>query len=186
MSPTTRGSSSPTTSQEENQKQRRKGRHDDPGRKRRRVEKKKEKTFSSTETDDSSPESEMLKSLTEAETKNLIEVFKCFSGKLCLAIKDPVKIAAQLQAKHLISPSTIENLIISPESQQVKAITLVRALDKRINQYPDKLFMITKVFLESESLQEVGRQMWIKAGKYMLFHLLEWCCCFIARLPEGG
>ena len=168
MSPTTRGSSSPSTSQEESQKRRRKGKQEaDPSRKKKkRVERKKEERFSSTETDDSSPESEMLRSLTEAETKNLIKVFKCFFGRLCVAIKDPVETAAQLQAKRLISCSTMENVITSPESQQVKAITLVRALDKKMKKRPDKIFIITKLFLESELLQEVGRQMLIETGNY--------------------
>ena len=168
MSPTTRGCSSPSTSQEENRKRRRKGRQEaDPGRKKKkRVERKKEERFSSTETDDSSPESEMLRSLSEAETKNLIRVFKCFFGRLCLAIKDPVETAAQLQAKRLISRSTMENVITSPESQQVKAITLVRALDKKMKKRPDKIFIITKLFLESELLREVGKQMLIETGNY--------------------
>ena len=168
MSPTARDISSPSSSQEENQKQRRKGKQEaDPGRKKKkRVEKKKEERFISTETDDSSPESEMLRSLSEAETKNIIKVFKCFFGRLCCAIKDPVETAAQLQAKHLISRSTMENIITSPESQQVRAITLVRALDKKMKQRPDKIFIITKLFLESESLQEVGRQILIETGNY--------------------
>ena len=168
MSPTTRGSSSSSTSQEKNQKQRRKGRQKrDSGRKKKkRVKKKNEERFSSTETDNSSPESEMLQSLSVAETKNLIKVFKSFFGRLCLAIKYPVEMAAQLQAKHLISRSTMESIITSPESQQVKAITLVRAMDKKVKQRPDKIFIITKLFLESEFLQKVGRQMLIETGNY--------------------
>ena len=168
MSPTARGSSSSSTLQEERQKQRRKGRHEiDPGRKRKkRFKKKKEQTIGSIVTDDSSLQSEILSNLSEVETKKIIKVFQSFFGKVCLAIKDPVETAAQLQAKHLISHSTMENVITSPESQQAKAITLVRALDKKIKQRPDKIFMITKVFLESESLQEVGRQLQIEAGKY--------------------
>ena len=170
MSPTTRGSSSPSSSQEETQKQRRKCyRHgNNPGRKKKkRYEKKKEERFSSTETDDSSPE--ILRNLTEAETKSLVKVFKSFFGRLCLAIKDPVETAAQLQEKHLISCSKMENIITSPESQQVKAITLVRALEKRIKQRPDKIFIISNVFQENELLQEVGRKMLIEAGNYNIY-----------------
>ena len=89
-----------------------------------------ENISSSTETDDSSPESEMLRNLSEPETKNIIIVFKSFFGRLCLAIKDPVETAAQLQVKHLLSRSTMESIITSPESQQVRAITLVGALTK--------------------------------------------------------
>ena len=168
MRPTARGSSSPFTSEEENQKLRRKGKQEaDPGRKKKkRVKKKKEGRFSSTETDDSSPESEMLRSLSEAETKNLIKVFKCFFGRLCCAIKDPVETAAQLQAKRLISCSTMESLMTSPESEQVKTITLVRSLAKRIKQHPEKIFIISSIFLESELLQEIGRRMLIETGNY--------------------
>ena len=64
------------------------------GRKRRELRTKNEERFSSTETDNSSPESEMLQSFSVAETKNLIIVFKSFFGRLCLANKDPVEIAA--------------------------------------------------------------------------------------------
>ena len=108
----------------------------------------------------------MLRSLSEAETKNLIKVFKRLFGRLCLAIKDPVETAAQLQAKRLISRSKMENVITSPESQQAKAITLVRALDKQMKQHPDKIFIITKLFLESELLQEIGKQILMEAGNY--------------------
>ena len=166
MSPKTRGSSSPSTSQDDNQKYRHES---DPGRKKNKVIEK-QNNISSTETD-SSQESEMLRSLSKAETKNLIKVFKCFFGRLCCAIKDPVETAAQLQAKRLISRSIMENIITSPESQQIRAITLVRALDIKIKEYPDKIFIVASIFLESELLQEVGRQMWIEAGisHFMIF-----------------
>ena len=168
-SPIARGSSSPSTSQEEQQVQKRKSKHESDRERRKMVVKKKEKRekiSSSSATDDSSPESEMLRNLTQSEIKALVKVFKCLFGTLCCAIKDPVVTAAQLQAKRLISRSTMENIITSPESQQVKAITLVRALDKKIKPRPDKIFTVTKVFLENEILQDVGKQLWAETGIY--------------------
>ena len=128
--------------------------------------KKKEETLStSSETDDSSPECDMSKKLSEAEIKQLRKIFKCFFGKLCCAMKDPVETAAQLQAKRLLSLSTMEDILISPESRPVKAITLVRALYKRIKPRPDRIFTITKVFLQIECLKDIGREMWTETGK---------------------
>ena len=183
-SPIARGSSSPSTSQEEQQVQKRKSKRESDRERRKMVVKKKEKRESSSSvTDDSSPESEMLRNLTQSEIKNLVKVFKCFFGRLCCAIKYPVETAAQLQAKRLISCSTMENIITSPESQQVKAITLVRALDRKIKPRPDKIFTVTKVFLENKSLQNVGRQLWTETGilAMNLLQLYDICSLFFSQ-----
>ena len=173
-SPIARGSSSPSTSQEEQQVQKRKSKRESDRERRKMVVKKKEKRekiSSSSATDDSSPKSEMLRNLTESETKSLVKVFKCLFGRLCCAIKDPVETAVQLQEKHLISRSTMENIITSPESQQVKAITLVRALDRKIKPRPNKIFTVTKVFLENEILMNVGKKLWAETGIYIYYKL---------------
>ena len=185
-SPIARGSSSPSTSQEEQQVQKRKSKRKTDRERRKMVvkrKKKREKISSSSTTDDSSPKSELLGNLTESETKALVKVFKCFFGRLCCAIKYPVQTAAQLQAKHLISCSTMENIIKSPESQQVKAITLVRALDRKVKQRPDKIFTVTKVFLENEILQNVGRQLWTETGilAMNLLQLYDICSLFFSQ-----
>ena len=126
----------------------------------------KQESSSSSETDDdcSSPESDMLRNLTESENKGLIKVFKCCFGRLCLAIKDPDKAAVELQARRLLSCSMVESLLTSPESQQVKAIALVRALKKRIKSHPVKVFTIIEVFLRNEVLKETGRELWNETG----------------------
>lgn len=124
-----------------------------------------EKTVPSpSETDSSSVDFDVVNRLSEIENKNLIKVFRCFFGKLCCAIKDPVETAAELQAKRLLSRSTMENMITSPESQQVKVIALVRALDKKIKFRPDKLFAVIEVLIHNESLKETTIEMWKEAG----------------------
>ena len=131
----------------------------------------KEREYSSssgTDDDSSSPECDMLRNLTESENKGLIKAFKCSFGKLCLAIKDPDKAAAELQARRLLSCSKMESIFISPESQQVKTITLVRALTKRIKLRPVRVFAILKVFLHNEMLKEAGREILNETGKYTL------------------
>ena len=134
-----------------------------------------QKGSSSSETDDdsSSQECDLLRNLSESENKALIKAFKCCFGKLCLAIKDPEKAAAELQARHLLSCSTVESLLTSPESQQVKAITLVRALKKRIKSYPIKLFTIIEVFLHNDILKEAGRELWSETGTVYDFPLSQ-------------
>ena len=124
-----------------------------------------EKTVPSpSETDSSSAGFDVVNRLSEIENKNLIKVFRCCFGKLCCGIKDPVKIAAQLQAKRLLSRSTMETMITSPESQQVKVIALVRALDKKIKLRPDKLFAVIEVLIQNENLKETTIEMWREAG----------------------
>ena len=126
----------------------------------------KQESSSSSETDDnsSSPESDMLRNLTESENKGLIKAFKCCFGKLCLAIKDPVKAAVELQTRCLLSCSMIESLLTSPESEQVKAIALVRALKKRIKSRPVRVFSIIEVFLQNEILKEAGKELSNETG----------------------
>ncbi|CAI8036544.1 hypothetical protein GBAR_LOCUS20477, partial [Geodia barretti] len=120
---------------------------------------------SSSETDESSPECDVGRILSESENKKLVKVFKCNYGKLCYAIKDPNATAVQLQAKRLLSRSKLKNVLISPESQQVKAIALVHALYRKIKSRPEKLFTVSEVCLHNESLQEVGTEMSIEIGK---------------------
>ena len=165
MSPMPRGSSSPSTSQEENKKKHAPSGHSrESGCGKKKREKEKESVPSSSGTDDSSPECDIVRSLSESETKNLRKLFRCFFGKLCCGIRDPVETAAQLQAKRLLSRSTMENMIISPESQQVKVIALVRALAKKLKSHPDRIFTVIGVLIHNEGLRETGREMCREAG----------------------
>ena len=132
--------------------------------KRRRKIKQESSSSSETDDDSSSPESDMLMNLTESENKGLIKAFKRCFGKLCLAIKDPEKAAVELQTKGLLSCSMVESLLTSPESQQEKAIALVRALKKKIKSHPVKVFTIIEVFQRNKIIKEAGRELWNETG----------------------
>ena len=127
-----------------------------------------ESLSSSTEMDDSSPECDMLKNLTESETQKLRQIFKCSFGNLCCAITEPVKTAAQLQGKKLVPLSTMKDMLASPESQQVKTIALVHALYRKIKSRSDRIFTVIEIFLKSDVLREVGRELWFETGKIIL------------------
>ena len=177
-SPTTRGSSSPSTSQEEKQQQpdpggqRRKREHGSDNTKKKKKKERKQgegaKSPSASETGDSSPECDMIRNLSKADRKKLVKTFKQFFGHLCCEITNPVQIAAQLQKKGLISHSMMKDMIVSPESRQAKTIGLVGALDKKIKSHPDRLFLFIDILLEDETpkLQQAGREMLEKTGKY--------------------
>ena len=174
MSPTARGSSSPSTSQEENQRKteskvklKPKGKGKSQRKKKASAKKtdKKEGLSSSTETDNSSPECDMLKNISETERKGLRKVFKRFFGRLCFTIKAPVELATRLQMKGLLTYSVMNELLTSPESEQAKTIALVRALQKQVKSRPDRMFNIIQVFLHDEALQETGREIWTETGK---------------------
>lgn len=122
-----------------------------------------ELSSSSSEEDDSSTEGDIIKTLSEVEVKKLRKLFKCFFGKLCCAIKDPVGIAAELQSNHLLSRSTMENIVKSFESEQVKTITLVRALHKQIKLHPGMILTFIQVLLKIDV--NTGKEMWMKTGK---------------------
>ena len=123
---------------------------------------------SSTEMDDSSPECDMLKNLTESETQKLRQIFKCAFGKLCCTITEPVQTAAELQGKRLVSLSTMKDMVASPESQQVKTIALIHALYRKIKSRSDRIFTVIEIFLKSDVLREVGRKLWFEAGTIIL------------------
>ena len=180
MSPTTRGSSSPSSSQEENHRQHgSKGKTKPKGKGEKQRKKKvsakktdnKKSLSSSTETDNSSPECDMLKNISETERKGLRKVFKRFFGRLCFTIKAPVELATRLQMKGLLTYSVMNQLLTSPESTQAKTITLVRALQKQVKSRPDRMFNIIQVFLHDEVLQQTGREIWTETGK----NVLKWC-----------
>ena len=183
MSPTAIGSSSPSTSQEEKKKQpvsKKQGHRKKHVRKmkekngygrRSSVQKRKEAKnrrheilSSSFETDSSSPECDMQKNLTKTEKRRIRAIFKHSFGKLCIVHFDPVATAALLQGKGLISQDLMEEMIMSPESQQAKIIGLVKAIDKRIKSRPDKLFVCMEILLESDALHKTGKDMLNEAG----------------------
>ena len=114
----------------------------------------------------------MLRSPSKSDKKCLVQVFKRSFGKLCCAIKNPVEIAAQLQGKGILSFKTMESLLTSPETEQVKTITLVHTLKEVVEKKPDGIFAIINVLLNNQFLREVGKEMFIEAGMYI--HLL--CC----------
>ena len=133
------------------------------GRERHRQRVRQEGSSSSSDSADSSPECDRI--LSESERRKLKKLFKCAFGRLCLAITNPADVAAELQAKRLLSRSTTESILSSPESRQAKAIFLVRALARRIKPRPDRVFTAIEVFCSSEGLQDIGKEMKIKAGK---------------------
>ena len=174
-------SSYPTSDNETKRKydgpewQRRKSKHaryHRRGKERCRERERQEGSSSSSDSADSSPECD--RNLSESESRKLKRLFKCAFGRLCCAITDPDEVAAELQAKRLLSRSTTERILTSPESKQGKAIFLVRALARRIKPRPDRVFTAIEVFLSSEGLQDIGAEMKIKAGK-LAFHTSETC-----------
>ena len=186
MSPTTRGSSSPSTSQRENQRKEESKKQPNPTRQKRTKEKgvdikqenvrrkEEEDVPSSSDTDDSSPECDM-RNLTEEECKKLKKVFIRFFGKLCCAIINPVETAAQLQEKRLISQSMMKDLIMSPESQQSKTISVVGLISKKIRAHPHRLFLFIDILLDYDApqLQKVGREMLTEAGNLSLISTVK-------------
>ena len=152
MSHTVKDSSSPSSSEEENRGSK-KGKRKRKGHKRKGRGQTKEKEYN-FESGDSSP---MFDELSESE-KNGTNIFECFYGRLCCEISNPVKIIAQLQMKGLMSKAVMKDLMMSPESQQVKTITLVDELDKKIKSKPDCLFNLIDVLLERDDLKKVGKE----------------------------
>ena len=133
------------------------------GRERHRERVRQEGSSSSSDSADSSPECD--RKLSESERRKLRKLFKCAFGRLCRDITNPADVAAELQAKRLLSRSTTASILSSPDSRQAKAIFLVRALARRIKPRPDRVFTAIEVFCSSEGLQDIGREMKIKAGK---------------------
>ena len=135
---------------------------------RRGEEMERESLSSSTEMDDSSPECDMLKNISQSETQKLRQIFKCAFGKLCCTITNPVETAAELQGKRLVSMSTMKDMLASPESQQVKTIALIHALYRKIKSRSDRIFTVIEIFLKSDVLREAGRKLWFEAGTVKL------------------
>ena len=165
--PIVRGGSSPSSSQEERKKRIKRGR--DHKKKSDRKKKGKGDKDGASGTDDSSPECDMVNQ-SEVEKKELASVFERFYGKLCCVEFNPKIIAAQLQEKALISKVVMKEMIISPESQQAKILTLIDALDEMIKSHPECFFPCIEVMLKNMDLQELGTRMLSEAGKQ--YHLL--------------
>ena len=130
--------------------------------KRRRRERQ-ESSSSSSESGDSSPECDMMRNISESKTKELRKVFRCFFGRLCCEIKDPVTMAAELQKKRLLFQSKMKEIFTSLQSRQEKVVILVRALQKKIKSRSDRIFKIIEYFLHMEFL---GQEMWLEIGKF--------------------
>ena len=160
-------SSSPSTAKQEYQPQPKERRHRKRENDQKKRKKGRNKSEASSETGDSSPECDMLKNVSEAEKEKLLGIYQRFFGKLCCAVLNPVEIAAQLQEKCLISQAMMKDLIMSPESQQAKTISVVDALQKKIKLDPDHLFVFIEVLLGNDSpeLQKTGSEILRETGK---------------------
>ena len=66
--------------------------------------------------------------------------------------------------KGFLTYSVMNELLMSPESEQAKAIAIVRALQKLINSYPNRMFKIIEIFQHDEVLHKTGREMWTEMG----------------------
>ena len=191
MSPTAIGSSSPSTSQEEkkqpvSKKQGHRKKHVRKMKeKRERMKRGKEKAARSSGIGDSSLECDMTKNQYESEMKKLINIFKQFFGQLCCVEFRPEDIAAQLQKKGLISRATMREMMLSPESQQVKIIALIDKLDKKTKSHPDCLFMIIEVMLENEVLCETAKEILREAGTQCVACTLHFVLDIKTLFPAG-
>ena len=96
--------------------------------------------------------------------KKLVNIFELFFGQLCCTEFEPKDLAAKLQNKGLISKSIMRDMVLSPESQQAKIIALLDELDEIIKSRPDCPFVIIKVMLEIDTLQETAREILKKAA----------------------
>ena len=116
-----------------------------------------------------SPPQEQCK-LSKDDCKNLKSIFRCHFGKLCIAINEPLELAVHLHEKGLISSSMMDKMVSSPYSRQEKTIHLVHALDRRIKSNPNHLFVFIEILLQNVVLQDIGRTLWKKTGKYYNTH----------------
>ena len=98
-------------------------------------------------------------SQTSARNRQLRAVFKDHFAELMLLVSDPEQLAAQLYAKSLISPATLEKIITLPTSRQQKNLHLLLDLDRMIRADPEKLFTFIDVIQKDPSLEEVGEKM---------------------------
>ena len=109
--------------------------------------------------DDSSPECDVVIKQYESEMKKLLNIFERFFGKLCCVEFSPKDVAAELRKKELISINEMKHMMQSPESQQVKIISLVDKLHNKIRSHPGHLFELIEVMLENKALQGTAKEM---------------------------
>ena len=192
MSPTAIGSSSTSTSQEEQKKQpvsKKQGHRKKHVRKmkekRERMKREKEKAAHSSGIDDSSPECDITKNQNEGDTKELVDIFERFFGILCCVEFNPRDVAAELLKEGLISKAMMRDMMLSPESQQSKIINFIDGLDEMIKSRPDCLFVLIKVMLKNEALQETAREMLREIGTQCLLHAIHFVICNKTLLPAG-
>ena len=177
-SPIVRGGSSPSSSQEERKPGSRGKKRNKRGREHKKKSDRKKKGKGDKDgasgRDDSSPECDM-KNQSEVETKELASVFERFYGKLCCVEFNPRNIAAQLQEKALISVPVMNEMLLSPESQQAMIVSLIGALYEKIKSHPEHLFLCIEVMLKNDALQEPGKEILSEAGKNTRFLFIEHC-----------
>ena len=178
-SPIVRGGSSPSSSPREEGKPGSRGKkRNKRGREHKKKSDRKKRgkgdKDGSSGTDDSSPECDMVNQ-SEVEMKELAPVFERFYGKLCCVEFNPRNIAAQLQEKALISIPVMNEMLLSPESQQAMIVSLIGALYEKIKSHPEHLFLCIEVMLKNDALQKAGKEILNEAGKNTHFLCIEHC-----------
>ena len=177
-SPIVRGGSSPSSSPREERKPSSRGRkRNKRGREHKKKSDRKKRGKGDKDgasgIDDSSPECDM-KNQSEVEMKELASVFERFYGKLCCVEFNPRNIAAQLQEKALISIPVMNEMLLSPESQQAMIVSLIGALYEKIKSHPERLFSCIEVMLKNDALQKAGKEILNEAGNTR-FLFIEHC-----------
>ena len=114
--------------------------------------------------DQSSSEVDMVKNQYDGEMKELVNIFERFFGQLCCVNFNTKFVAAELLKKGLISKAMMRDMMLSPESQQARIISLIDELNEMIKSHPDCLYELIEMMLENDALQETAKEMLREAG----------------------
>ena len=86
-------------------------------------------------------------------------MFKNHFSDLLILITDPELLAAQLYSESLISSATLDEIMTLPISRLKKTLRLLLDLKRKIQVYPEKLFVFIHVMERDSSLEDIVKQM---------------------------
>ena len=98
-------------------------------------------------------------SKTSTRNSKLRAVFKNHFSDLLILITDPELLAAQLYSESLISSATLDEIMTLPISRLKKTLRLLLDLKRKIQVYPEKLFVFIHVMERDSSLEDIVKQM---------------------------
>ena len=104
---------------------------------------------------------------TPPETSPEYRAFRHHCDELAKGIQDPLGLAIRLFSMEIIDCSVVETLTTVGISRQVKAVSLLLAVERQIRIAPNRFHLFLNAMKEDQCMDALVQQVWDTCGKQL-------------------